>query len=289
MPQVGWLDSSGKIVSFEDALKIAETTGTWEQFPYEVLRGMHENVTKERPDASSVTQLLGCPRKVYLEATHEFAVPPVDNYPTFRGMIIHGILAPTAADDERSETRIEKEWRGVTLSGAPDSLRIIRIGEMAVKRTLLRDWKSTKTLPMYDSAYTNHQQQINLYRWMLDLDPHTTDLEIVYVSMEGIKVIALKRGGTSRYGRKMPDQVWSNQQVEDFLDEKLLVLNAQRKYGTPVAYEKVPIEDLWQCPYCPVRDICYAKAAVEARAAWAAGENVERVPPRAPVKKGKKS
>lgn len=247
---------------------------------------MHKNVTKQRPDASSVTQLLGCPRNVYLEATHEFAVSPEDNFPTFRGEIIHGILAPTAADDERSETRIEREWRGVTLSGAPDSLRVIRIGE--ANRTLLRDWKSTKKLPMYDSAYTNHQQQINLYRWMLDLDPHTTDLEIVYVSMEGIKVIALKRGGTNRYGRKMPDQVWSNQQVEDFLDEKLLVLNAQKKYGTPVAYDKVPIEDLWQCPYCPVRDICYAKAAVEARAAWAAGENVERVPPRAPVKKGKK-
>lgn len=280
MPQVGWLDAKGTAVPFEQALSEAHTHGEWEDMPYEVLLGMHRNLTKERPDAISVTQLLGCPRKVYLEGTTDYFVAPADNYAAFRGMIVHSVLEETAEGAE-SETRVEREYRGVVISGQPDNLRVVGLNN----RKLLRDWKSVARLPQYDNAYSHHQEQVNLYRWLLGLDWRLTDLEVVYLSMEGVKVIPLKRGGTNRYGRAIPNQIWTDEEVESFLDNKLMVLAAQRKYESPVAYHNVPVDDLWQCDFCPVRNRCYEMAADEAKAAWAQGETVERVPPRP---KGKK-
>jgi hypothetical protein len=280
MPQVGWLDGKGNIVPFEQALDEARTSGTWEDMPYEVLHGMHANLTKERPDSISVTQLLGCPRKVYLEGTTDYAVPPADNYAAFRGMVVHAVLEESGEGAEK-ETRVEREYRGVTISGQPDNLRVVGVNN----RTLLRDWKSVNKLPLYDNAYSHHQEQVNLYRWLLSLDWRRTDLEIVYLAMDGVKVIPLKRGGTNRYGRAIPMQVWTDEEVESFLDRKLMVLSAQRKHESPVAYHNVPVDDLWQCDYCPVRNRCYELAADEARVAWSKGEEVSRIPPRQKAKK----
>lgn len=283
MPQTGWLDSGNSVIPFEVALAEAEAYGTFEYLPFEVLYGMHANLTKERPDGISVTQLLGCPRKVYLEANVDYAVPPQDNYAQFRGMVVHAVLED-AKGSATVEQRVEKVHRGVTISGQPDNLRVVGVAG----RNLLRDWKSTKELPRFDNAYTHHQEQVNLYRWLLDLDPDTTDLEIVYFSMEGVKIVPLKRGGTNRYGRAVPNQIWTDADVEAFLDKKLMILNAQRKHDTPVAYHNVNEEDLWACAYCPVRAQCYARAADEQKAAFLANEEVTRVPPRPRAKKGKK-
>lgn len=285
MPQVGWLDGHGAVVPFEQALEEARAYGSWEGMPYEVLHGMHANLTKERPDSISVTQLLGCPRKVYLEGTTDYAVPPADNYAAFRGMVVHSVLED-AGEGAESETRVEREYRGVIISGQPDNLRVVEVGNGRSKRKLLRDWKSVNKLPMYDNAYSHHQEQVNLYRWLLGLDWRLTDLELVYLSMDGVKVIPLKRGGTNRFGRPIPMQVWTDEEVEAFLDRRLMVLAAQRKYESPVAYHNVDADDLWACDFCPVRERCYELAADEAKAAWAKGdEPVKRTPPRKRAKK----
>jgi hypothetical protein len=284
MSQTGWVDERGVVVPFEEALEIAKTEGTWAGFPYEILHGMWTNTTKERPDAISVTQLLGCPRKVFLEGKTDWAVPPQDNYAAFRGMVVHSVLEG-AGEGTTVEERIIREHRGVQISGQPDSVRVIGLGG---DRKLLRDWKTKNKLPMFDMAYTAHMQQVNLYRWLLGLDPDKTDLEIVYISMEGVKIIPLKRGGyTPRSGRAIPNQIWTDEEVEAFLDKHLMVLNAQRKFDSPVAYMNVDEEDLWQCDYCPVRQLCYSRAADEAKTAWENGETVTRVPPRTRKKKGK--
>lgn len=286
MPQVGWVDSENKVIPFDQALAEAEAYGTFEELPYEVLYNMHSNLTKERPDGISVTQLLGCPRKVYLENKIDYAVPPQENYAQFRGMVVHAVLDIKQGENVTAEQRVFRTHRGVEISGQPDNLRVVGTGS---GRTLLRDWKSTKELPRFDNAYTAHQEQVNLYRWLLNLDPATTDLELVYLSMEGVKIIPLKRGGTNRYGRAIPNQVWTDEQVEAFLDKKLMILNAQRKHDAPVAYHNVDEEDLWACAYCPVRVQCYARAADEMKDAFVANEEVDRVTPRERTgKKGKK-
>lgn len=276
MPQIGWLSGSGQQVLFADALAVSETEGSWDGIPHEVLTLMAQQVTKERPDGISVTQLLGCPRKVFLEKTNDFFETPLSNWPALRGTLVHAILEEQGGDNASVEVRYEKQHRGVTISGQPDSIRAIGTG----KKRLLRDWKSTNKLPQYDSAYSSHKLQVNLYRWLLDLDPRFTEIEVVYISMDGVKAIPLKRGGTTKYGRVIADEVMTDEQVEEYLDKRLFVLDAQNTAGKPVAYHAVDEDDLWNCNFCPVKSLCYNLAADEARAAFTAGEPVKRVPPR---------
>lgn len=265
MAQIGWVSDSGQNFLFADALAISEREGSWNNVPHEILTLIHEQVTKERPDGISVTQLLGCPRKVYLEKTNDWFTPPMDNWPTARGSIVHNILEETGGDNAIVEVRHEREYRGVVLSGQPDSVRVLGTG----KRRLIRDWKSTNKLPYYDNAYTSHRMQTNIYRWLLRLDPRFTEIEIVYVSMDGVKAIPLKKGGTTRYGRQIENQVLSDEQVEAYLDERLMALAAQDEAGEPIPYYDVSEDDLWNCQFCPVKNVCYTLASREVRIASA--------------------
>lgn len=276
MAQIGWQSDNGKTVLFADALAIAEAEGSWNSMPFEVLTLIKEQVTKVRPDGISVTQLLGCPRKVFLEKTNDWYSHPIENWPALRGTLVHSLLEQTGGQGAEIEVRYEREHRGITISGQPDSVRTLGTG----KRRLLRDWKSTNKLPFYDNAYSSHKLQTNVYRWLLELDPRFTEIEIVYISMDGVKAIPLKKGGTTTYGRQIENQVMTDEQVEAFLDERLLVLDAQNKAGRPVAYHNVDEADLWNCAFCPVKTICYNLAAGEAKAAFLADEEVQRVPPR---------
>ena len=273
MAQIGWLDNNGRSVLFDDALAVSEAEGSWNDIPHEVLTLIRAQVTKERPDGISVTQLLGCPRKVYLEKTNDWFEAPLSNWPALRGTIVHNILEETGGANSEVEVRYEREYRGVTLSGQPDSVRVLGKG----KRRLLRDWKSTNKLPFYDNAYTSHRAQTNIYRWLLELEPRFTEIEIVYISMDGVKAIPLKKGGTTRYGRQIENQVWDDEQVEAFLDERLMPLVAQFDNKRPIPYHEVDEDDLWNCAFCPLSRLCYDMAAEE--------QGVSRIPPRERKKK----
>lgn len=281
MAQIGWLSDNGQQVLFADALAASEAEGSWNGIPHEVLVLIKEQVTKERPDGISVTQLLGCPRKVFLEKTNDWFSHPIENWPALRGTLVHSLLEQTGGGSTEVEVRYEKKYKGVVISGQPDSVRTIGSG----KRRLLRDWKSTNKLPYYDNAYSSHKLQTNIYRWLMDLDPRFTEIEIVYISMDGVKAIPLKKGGTTRYGRQIENQVMTNEEVEAYLDDRLMTLDAQNKAQRPVAYHNVDEEDLWNCQFCPVKPVCYNQAAQEAKVAYLADEPVQRVPPRERKKK----
>lgn len=271
MPQVGWYDPDTKRRGlFEEILEEAAMHGDAMGFPYEVLVGMRDQVSKERPDAMTVTSLLANPRHVKLERENDYFADPHSNYATFRGSIIHSILEGLGDEGSVIEERITRDFRGTPISGQPDTVRIRQTNG----RTLLRDWKSTKELPKYDNAYTNHQQQVNLYRWLLGLDPEKTDLEVVYISMDGVKIQPLKHGGESARGRKITQQHWDDEKVEAFIEERLALHNVE-----PILrYEDIPEEDMWMCGYSPVENLCRRLAAREAREAWEAGRDVARVP-----------
>ena len=270
MPQVGWYDPDTKRRgTFEEILDEAAAHGDAMGFPYEVLLGMKEQVTKERPDAITVTSLLSNPRHVKLERANEYFADPKQNYATFRGSIVHSILEKFGDADSVVEQRISRDFEGTPISGQPDTVRI----RLTNGRTLVRDWKSTKELPRYDNAYTNHQQQINLYRWLLGIEPETCDLEIVYVSMEGVKIVPLKHGGKTQRGRAIAEQHWSNEKVEEFIRQRLTL----HQVSPILRYEDVPEDDLWQCAYSPVENLCRRLAAREAREAWEQGRDVKRI------------
>lgn len=275
--QIGWVDpDSGERTTFEEALEVARDYGAWGGFPYEVLLGMHSNLTKVRPSEVTVTTLLTCARKAQLDREVEYYADPRKNYPAFRGTIIHAVVEGSAAPGAVVEQRYSRDFEGTRISGGLDWHRL-----MTAKngKTLIRDYKSTNELPKYNSAYTSHQQQLNLYRWLLDLDPEETEMEIVYISMDGVKIIPLSAGGETRTGRKKAQQVWDDDKVEEFIRERLSLL--QRTPLLP--YRLVPESDLWQCEqYCEVREACYRRAYQEqSRSTDLEG----RVPPRQRSKK----
>lgn len=273
MPQVGWFDpSTQRRVLFDDAIEEAQVHGDAFGYPLEVLTGMRAQLEKVRPDVMTVTTLLSNPRHVKLERANDYFATPDSNFATYRGSIIHQILEDNADAESDTEIRMSRTFNGVEISGQPDSVRIRRTNG----RTLLRDWKSTKELPRYDNAYSNHQQQVNLYRWLLELDPTETDLEIVYISMEGVKIVPLKHGGRSVRGRAITEQHWDDSKVEAFIQERLALHQVQ-----PILrYEDIPEDDMWMCAYSPVENLCRRLAAREAREAWEQGRDVKQIPPR---------
>lgn len=145
---------------------------------------------------------------------------------------------------------------------------------------LIEDWKTKHDVPFGIYVYDHHKKQGNLYRWLLRIPKENVRIKFVYVSMRDVKGLHVYNGGKFANGRERPMQVMTDAEVEEFLDDRLRVLVLQRKKGKPLPYAKVPTEDLWQCEYCPVRDLCLKLAADEALEAFQKGESPGRVPPR---------
>lgn len=312
--QLGYIDpETGQETTFSEALALAQQYGEWGGFPYEILVGMYQQAQQEdRPDGASATQLVGCLRKVYLEKHNDYYSSPETGYPAFRGVIGHSMLEKNQDPNSAVEERVYRRYRGIELSGQVDNLVIRGVdnpdelvsqwldycedmyrfesGEFEQepgKPTLpkdalfvIRDWKTKDKLPTYQYVARSYQTQGNIYRWLLRIPTNKVLIEFVFVSMTGVKIMALYNGGKYANGRNKPKQVWSDRQVEDFLEERLTVLDLQTKFDRPLPYDKVPADDLWNCQFCPVRDVCYRLAADEAKMAFEKGESLDRIPPR---------
>lgn len=147
---------------------------------------------------------------------------------------------------------------------------------------LVEDWKTKDKVPFGIYVYDHHKQQGNLYRWLLRIPGDRVRIRFIYVSMTEVKGLHVYNGGKFANGRERPMQVWSDEETEEFLDNRMRILALQRKKGRPLPYAKVPVDDLWQCAYCPVRDLCYTRAGDEALAAFQKGEAPGRITPRDP-------
>lgn len=345
--QVGWIDpADGRKKSFEEALAEAEAYGSWAGWPYEVLLGIYQQSKGEdRPDGISVTQLLGCARKVHLDKLNEFYGTVESNYAAFRGVIAHSMLEKFKAEHTVVERRFWRTYRGIPISGQLDYVGLTVEGitdtgpflkewldwcdRMADLETpeadggpgpcddcryfaedprpnyntrkcqkheqpeiprgakfLIRDWKSKDELPTYTYVAQQYQKQGNLYRWLLRIPAKKADIEFVFVSMKGVKIMKVLDGGVYSNGRAKPRQVWTDAEVEQFLDERLVILSLQERLDKPLPYAKVPEDDLWACAkYCPAKELCYKLAAKEQLAEFKKGEAPERIVPREPEKK----
>ena len=312
MPQVGWRDpATGKERTFADWLAEAEAYGSAMEYPYEVLEGIRQQLDKsDRPDGITVTQLNGCARKVHIEQLLDFYTDPTDNYAAFRGTLAHSLVEKFKPEDAIIEMRYYRRYKGITISGQLDSWRIpghpkltqawhqwvVQMeawegggseGEAPAQPVLpegarfrVTDWKTKHELPTFTYLMKGYQQQGNMYRWLLRIPQDLFDMEFVFISMKGVKTQVLYNGGSYRNGRAKPEQVWTERQVAEFLDDRLLTLAASKAVNKPLPYEMVPADDLWNCNYCPARDLCYRMAADEAAVAFAAGKRVDRIPPR---------
>jgi len=222
-------------VSFDDCLKCALTYENNCHFPAEIINGIIQESTDTR-EGISVTKLLGCPRSTYLVEHNDVYVSLDNLYWLFRGTLTHAIMEKYKLDpDAITEKRFKRKIKGLTITGKPDII--------VPKAGLIRDWKTTKEVPYYSRAYPNHEQQLNLYRWLINKKYKIDKLEVVYMDMSRVKICSVKK-------------VWKLSDCEDFITKRASVLAEALKSNIP---PPVPGEFplYWQCrDYCACRDIC---------------------------------
>jgi hypothetical protein len=274
MPVIGFISADGTSdqpegqghCSFEFALQLAKDRHEAFPYPYPLLKGIVDAV-QNRGDYISATSVLHCLRADYLKRKENYYSTVESMYPSFRGTLFHGLLEKNAPDNARIEEKVKRTYKGIEIGGTFDSL--LCFPDADEKKYIIQDWKTTENLPKYDSPYSSHLVQVNLYRWLLGFKPEDVVMEVHYFSMKGHKVCRLKDGtGISRGGRAPVNQHWSDAQVESYLDDRLIKLKASMVTNVPMPYAMVGEDEKWECEYCPVRQKCATLARAEEEAAW---------------------
>jgi hypothetical protein len=236
---------NGKI-SFEECLACANTTDNPCQFTKYLIEQMLSY--NEPREGISVTSLLGCHRKTYLERRYEYFEPLEWLWYRFRGHLLHAIAERSTKDnsDYISEKRYFKEIHGVLVSGKPDIIILLY--------KLLQDLKTCASIPKYQHPYSNHGLQVNTYRYLIHPDtgvPLDEDgkpleaipierLEIVYMSMKDVK--------------KLPAKVMTFKAVEKALKSPIEALN--HAFTTNTLPGMCDSKGQWQCDFCGAKDLC---------------------------------
>lgn len=236
MPVVGFecaarrkRDNRGK-VGFAGCLSCAETNTDRCHYSYPILNGIIENLQDR--DYISVTSLLGCLRNTYLSMTYDYFASPDDLYHMFRGSISHLITEKYSHPDAIVEETFTKEHDGIEVSGTPDVI--------IPDQELIRDFKTTKSVPFFKYPYSNHTMQLNLYRWLVPYE--TNHLEVQYLDMGKVK---------RSQAKIHPDR------TQEILDTRLTTLKSALDMEQPPPKPAPDSEDRWQCNgYCNVADIC---------------------------------
>lgn len=112
-----------------------------------VVRGLIESNEPRGLMAWSVTELLGCPRKVILKQQVDYWLKPSQAYWAFRGRLAHSIVEAGHHDPGViAETRFYAEVDGELVTGQPDIIY--------AERRHLVDYKTTRQAPQAWKVYT---------------------------------------------------------------------------------------------------------------------------------------
>jgi len=238
---------SGEDVSFEKCIECALTYENKCNFTADMLKGIVEEVTDTR-EGISVTMLIGCPRATYLIKNHDVYVSPEKLYWAFRGVLGHAVIERYKADPEAIlEKRFARTLGGIKVTGRPDII--------VPKKELIRDYKTTKEVPYYNRVYSNHEEQLNIYRWLVRKEHKIERLEVVYMDMKRTKIVALS-----------PKKIWKLSDCEEYVSKRANILaKAFKDKATPSVPGEFPL--YWQCrDYCDTRDVCAGIYQEELRA-----------------------
>jgi CRISPR/Cas system-associated exonuclease Cas4 (RecB family) len=219
-------------VPYQSCVDCAATEGRC-QFTASLLRGMADQARQRDDSAISVTSLTGCVRQSYLKATGDYYQRPDYQYWAYRGTLGHTLAERGAGPETVSERRFERalalpSGKSLPIVGHPD--------EIVPGRSLLVDYKTTDRPPRTPSP--QHVAQLNCYRWLVAPEYEIDRLGIVYLTMRGVRKVAVP--------------VWPDGQAERFLVERAASLAYARETGQWPAMT----EDTWMCAYCPVAEPC---------------------------------
>jgi hypothetical protein len=261
VPLIG-ITIDGQPYTFDQALELAKKNVL--PLPYPVLSAVVSTIrardAERSPEAVSVTELTGCPRAKVLRILDDYYFDLDQLLAVFRGTLVHEVLAKHAADHAVVETRRYRDYKGYRLYGTPDSVVLRSSG-----RYQLVDFKTTRRVPLY-SPYSNHITQVNVYRWLLALPVDETDIDIVYISLDDAKVV-------SKRLREDRGHVWTDEDVEKFLDERFLPLARLVEHRAVLPVSMLSDDILsWACGYCSVVQQCLRRARTEGQDEWAVAQ-----------------
>ena len=223
----------GREIPFDEYIKLANKGEEPGSLPIPVLEGI-KNLLLDQEDVNGiirVTSMLGCVRQIYFEKKigKPQYVKPFSIYPMFRGTIAHKIMEGFTVKGAIDEQRFIREYKGFKITGKPD--RIIP------SERKIQDYKSTETLPEFGRVYKSHEEQLNIYRWLIGEEYQTDELEVIYISMKGAKSLKAR--------------IWSDLELETFLSERISLIEKALNKD-----ELVPFEKIWLCDYCDYRNEC---------------------------------
>lgn len=257
-------DYSERPVPFKGCLKCSASGKNPCAFTYALIKGILDE-QQDRGDSISCTALLSPTRCVYLERRVDYAAKPSQLYWSFRGQIAHKIVE--GAGEDENVLRERREYRrtieGIEVSGKFD--------ELLLKQGILRDYKTCKKVPRYDTPYSNHSEQLNVLRWILaepddeffvddfvdslferDDPVDVKQLECIYLDMEQPK--------------KCQAKMWSLDKAEEFVQVRAKALREAFDTGVCPPYSTITKDDLWKCAgFCQTVQACHELHVEELR------------------------
>lgn len=244
MPFAGW-KVEDVLFTTDEALAIAEMTGSFEEIPYAALRVMTDNMEERSPFVLSPSSATDCPRRRFLKVEFPYYLKLKAVWRMGRGTAVHTWLesADHGITENRLFSRIMIGETAVDISGKPDHYH----------DGMVTDYKTTDSLEYYDfetkkkkrmpPAKPEHIVQVNLYAHLLEENGYP-------VSAAQIWYVTTNKDTTFRI---VPVPVWTSKERYAMLQELATPIARVKETGyLPDPYP----EDYWLCQYCEVRDIC---------------------------------
>ena len=195
--------------------------------PVELIRSMKNNLATRANAGWSASTLLSCPRAVALLETYDYYEPLHVGWNKARGTYLHTMLESemVASDNVIAEVRIEKYYNGIRITGKPD--------KVYKAEGIIMDYKSKYRLPTKPDP--SHEAQMNVYVWLLDggvllHDDGTREPVNVKISKGGMLYITWNTPRDSQF-LKMGYPIWSPQQIEEFLEQRVTPLAEWKRTG----------------------------------------------------------
>lgn len=177
---VAHIQCCDSVFTIEEALAHVATRRNRCQWTFELLTAMFAtsvaHPSNEDPTRISTTVLTqDCLRSVALERFNDTTSTPDKMWAAFRGTMFHKQMEPHAAPNSYGEARfyvkdlgtkipaVKKALPGRTdrsFSGSPDLVDPVA--------GVLYDYKRTKEVPRFNTVWSNHSEQNNINRWLVD-------------------------------------------------------------------------------------------------------------------------
>jgi CRISPR/Cas system-associated exonuclease Cas4 (RecB family) len=251
-------------------------------FTAPIVKGIAENSKDRGLNHLSVTELLGCLRKVVLKKEHDYWVKPSEAYWAFRGEIGHLAVERCAQGPGMvAEERMQAVVDGFTVTGKPDVIY--------PDRRALEDYKTTKRVPGTYKAYTcsdcgtviregqwavrrgqgltcnacGHEYASKEVKSLLTegpprpYDSHTAQVNLyaLILAQNGIpidsaQIVYLDMSQVLR----VDVDLWPLEETERLAVDRIRAL--QENWIPAGVYDDE--DENWQCRYCPIVTVCEA-------------------------------